>query len=287
MLPTRKKIGFVCNDAGAANIICSWIQTKDINKYNFYLKGPAIQIFKHLNIKNQRNMKKVILSSDVIVAGTGWMSDVEFNAIKIANLNKIYSIAVIDHWVNYKERFIRNRKLYYPNEFWVTDRYAYNIAKKYFPSNNIFLKKNNYLNIQLDKIKKSKSDKKTILYILEPIRKQWIKNKKSEFQSLNFFLSKLEKISLPKEFIIKLRLHPSEKKTKYNNWIKKQKINNIELDKNIDLHQSIGESYCVVGLNSFALVIALKSYTKVYCSLPPWAPLCVLPFKKIVHLRNL
>ena len=43
--------------------------------------------------------------------------------------NKIFVISVIDHWINYKKRFFRNNKIFFPDELWVTDNYAYKIAK--------------------------------------------------------------------------------------------------------------------------------------------------------------
>ena len=54
--------------------------------------------------------------------------------------NKINVCAYLDHWVNYKQRFILNKKLILPNEIWVSDTLAYTIAKETF-QNKLKIKK--------------------------------------------------------------------------------------------------------------------------------------------------
>ena len=82
----------------------------------------------------------------------------------------------LDHWVNYKQRFILNKKLILPNEIWVSDTLAYTIAKETF-QNKLKIKKikNYYFDkakkyFKLKKKKTSNNNKKNnILYLCEPI----------------------------------------------------------------------------------------------------------------------
>ena len=63
-------------------------------------------------------------------------------------------IAYLDHWVNYRERFIYKKKIIQPNEIWVSDHFALNAAKKIFKKIPIKLKKNYYYYFLKNKIKK-------------------------------------------------------------------------------------------------------------------------------------
>ena len=49
------------------------------------------------------------------------------------------NISVLDHWVNYKERFIRGGELILPDEIWVCDNHALALAKKAFPGARVSL----------------------------------------------------------------------------------------------------------------------------------------------------
>ena len=99
----------VCHDAGAANMLLSYVSEHENTELCGYFEGPAKRIqYEYLpHIRCMDNINKVIQTSDIIITGTGWQSNLEFETRRLAaSLNK-YSIAVIDHWVNYKLRFIR------------------------------------------------------------------------------------------------------------------------------------------------------------------------------------
>jgi hypothetical protein len=84
-----------------------------------------------------------------------------------------------------------------------------------------------------------------------------------------------------------LRPHPSDLDGKYNNWIKQYPNINFKLDDSVDIAESMGRAKWVVGCESFALILALMAGKTVFCSLPPWAPLCQLPHSGIIQLREL
>ena len=294
----KEPIMISCHDAGASNLILHWLLHNKFKSIYFNLSGPATHIFKNYykQLKNHSlddNLKK----TKTLISGTGWSSNHEHKARIFAKQNKIKSIAVIDHWVNYKERFNFDNQKIYPDELWLSDDYAYYLAKEHF--SGIILKKinNYYLKDLSTKIKKktiSYSDNfnkvsKNVLYVLEPIRQKWEGYNKipGEFQALNFFLSNMHVIGLDYKCNISLRLHPSEKKGKYDQWIKRQKNFRIKLSPDDeDLETAISKSDWVVGCNTYALVIALFSDKKVASTLPTNAPNCVLPFKKIIMMKS-
>ena len=68
--------------------------------------------------------------SDLVLCSTGTSSDYEKRAMYLAKKHKKKTIAYIDHWVQYRERFLINNKIIRPDEIWVSDTYALLLAKK-------------------------------------------------------------------------------------------------------------------------------------------------------------
>ena len=92
-----------------------------------------MNIFEKKGIKNSRHdLFDAINESNYVITSTSWQSNLEKEAIIISKKLGKYVISLIDHWVNYKERFILNGTLNLPNEIWVTDEYAFKIAKSNF-----------------------------------------------------------------------------------------------------------------------------------------------------------
>ena len=154
----NKKLGIVCHDAGGSEIVSSWLKRKK-NQFYLSVSGPALNIFKRKigNFKNY-NLNNLILKSDIIITGTSLKSKKEFNAIKKAKKENKLSISFLDHWVNYKKRFERNRSYIAPNFVVVTDKYAKIIAKKELNKEfSILFTKNYYLIDLKNKIKNYKS----------------------------------------------------------------------------------------------------------------------------------
>jgi hypothetical protein len=87
---------------------------------------------------------------------------------------------------------------------------------------------------------------------------------------------------------ILLRLHPSEPLVKYDNILKKYKdsLSKFHLSKNTHLYQDIAWADLVVGMNSFALVVALTANVPTMSILPPLSIDCILPYKEITHLKD-
>ena len=70
---------------------------------------------------------------DMVLTSTSWQSKLELNAISYARSIGKKCISILDHWVNYRERFIREGELILPDEIWVCDNHAFALAKKTFP----------------------------------------------------------------------------------------------------------------------------------------------------------
>ena len=205
-----------------------------------------------------------------------------------AKKNKIKSIAFLDHWVNYKERFIYKNTLQMPDELWVVDKYAFEIATNKFSNIPIKIVDDFYLKDQLKLINEPALESNQLLYILEPIRDNWGKSIQGEFQALDYFFRNIHKLELPKNTIIVLRPHPSESRSKYEIYIKKNHDYKVKIESdNITLANSISSSKWVAGCQSYAMSIAIAANRNVICSLPPVAPYCKLPHINIKHLKEI
>lgn len=282
-----ERTAVVCHDAGAANIIIAGLLESGKNNWRSFMRGPAEKLWKVAfpDIALYDSLYSGLEGVELLLSGTGWQSDIEHEARKLARERGIRSVAVIDHWGNYPERFIRNGETVWPDEFWVTDDYAMKIALKFFPAQNMFQVPNYYIDKQLRNIAQvKKAEIPELLYVLEPARRKWGRDIEGEFQALDYFISCLPKLKLPLETVVRLRPHPSDPSGKYDAWIARHSKMNIQIDRSISIEQSIGRASWVAGLESFALVLALKAGRKVYCTLPPWAPACRLPHGGIINI---
>lgn len=284
-LPLRTAV--VCHDAGAANIVIAGLLESGRSDWRAYMQEPAEKLWKAAfpGVALCGSLDKALEGAELLVTGTGWASDIEHEARRLAQLRGVKSAAVIDHWVNYAERFARHGETVWPDEFWVTDEYALEIALRTFPGEAVFQVPNHYIERQLRDISQvEKTGEPELLYVLEPVRADWGRGIPGEFQALDYFFSRLPELGLPAEAVIRLRPHPSDPNGKYSRWIDLHPEMNIRLDTSLSITESLGRATWVAGCESFALVLALMAGRKVYCTLPPWAPLCRLPHGGLIQL---
>ena len=269
-----KNVGIVCNDAGSANIIVNWIR---VYRYNYFIKtqGPAKKIFKRILPKVNVNigLRNIITKSEIIITGTSDKNNLDNKARAISIKNKKKVVAVIDHWVNYKKRFLYKDKLILPSEIWVTDKHSFILAKKIFKDIKIIRKKN-FLENSIKTIKKKKITKiRNYLYFLEPI------NNSIEFLALKNFYIFLLKNNIDKKINIKFKLHPRENISKYKLFLKLFNKFNYQIINDIDLKSLLNWSQIILGMTSYALVLGFKSKKPVYSLLPIKKFKSTLPYK--------
>ena len=259
---SKDRIGIVANDAGASNLIMGWVSHHKFLNFFFCLSGPSKKIFQDNHLFGAiYDIEEIMKTCNVIITGTSYESMLEHNARLKAKKSKILSIAVLDHWVNYELRFIRNKQKVLPNIIWVFDEFAEKKAKNLFKNINIERQKNFYINDLAEKINKlgRKNDYKNtnILYVLEPMRKNSkIIGYLYEYEILDFFINKIRKMNFDNDLDIKLRLHPSEESKKYDKWLHLQNKRNISISLEKSLCEDIAWADIVVGYDSYALVVA-------------------------------
>src|SRR3989338_8604235 len=98
----------VAHDAGGAEILSSYVRQKKLDCI-YSLSGPALKIFQQkLGPIKIMPLEEAIIDCDWLLCGTGWQSDFEWLAIRMAKTYHKKVVVFIDHWIYYKERFVKN-----------------------------------------------------------------------------------------------------------------------------------------------------------------------------------
>ena len=284
-----KQILVFTNDAGASAYIASIISnesklfnwtvyvisnspaTKELDKYNIpYNK------FLLLNEVSEIIKKK---QPDIILYGTGWLN---FNVIIKENSQKynIKTIALIDHWANYKRRFSKN---VLPDAIIVMDDAAQKIALDTFNSEvDIFKIKNYYLqNISNSYSLKKNNKKDFVVFISEPTKEDPLDFNAVEYDLLSDILKKFDKVII--------RLHPTESKNKYykvTSSYPKSIIKVVESSEE-DLATTLSKSKLTIGIGSTALYVSFLLGIKTISYIPNRYKLPTIPLPQKYNLTNL
>jgi hypothetical protein len=286
-------IAVICHDAGATNLIIGWLRGYPNLDLRAVMSGPAERLwreaFPNFPLLDQDT---ALGGTSVALTGTGWASRLEHDARKAARHRRMRTIAAIDHWTNYRERFIRNGETILPDEIWVADEYALAEAQRCFPGMSVRQLPNAYLEDQVRQIllaNESAADSGEILYALEPIRGTWPGSsaRPGEFQAFDYFVKNLSLLGLNSQAKIRLRPHPSDPPGKYDDLLYSSQDHVVSLSTACSLAEAISNAHWVVGCETFALVVAIHAGRRAVSTLPPWAPACRLPHRDIIRLRDI
>ena len=277
------KITAVFCDAGSTNLLAYYLKNKKI-KFDCYASGAALKILP--KIFPRKKIRKVIDSkitnNNILVTTTSLNNHFEFKAKLACIKKKINIISVLDHWINYKSRFIYKRKMYLPNQIWVFDKYAKKLSKKNFSKKQILKKDNFYLKFVSRKIKK-KNNNKNILYICEGNRK--IKNLNNfEKHNLSKILNKFQ-IKFKNKYKLIIKLHPSSKSKKnYEKIMNNFKYINYEILINAPIEKALSTSEIIIGIRSYAMYLSSKNNLETYSLLENNNFKKYIPYKNVMRL---
>jgi hypothetical protein len=293
-------LAVVSHDAGGAELISSYVSQHKLSCL-YVLAGPALQIFERkLGPLRIMPLDMAITKASSLLCGTSWQSDLEFSALRLARKVGKPSVTFLDHWVNYKERFMRGVEIQLPDEIWAGDSFARDLALTMLPGVPIRLVDNPYfidIRQELLLISPSKSairdrDKISILYVCEPIGEHMQRqfgNKRHlgyvEEEALAYFLAHIHLLGKPIEQIV-IRPHPSEPVDKYN-WALGGHQFPVVIGGKHKLLQEVIDSDVIVGCESMAMVVGLFAGKRVISIIPPGGRPCSLPYPEIEQLNLL
>jgi len=271
----KKKILFILSDPGSGNIILSLIKRFNLINYKICLSKK--------NMKFQGNIKNLISKSsihktskdkpfDLCVVGTG--SNPTYY-IRLANKlkgKKIFTIAIVDHWLNFKSRFKKNNIIFIPDTIFFTNRY-YDLKNYFLKNVKKVIIKDYYEQEKLKEIKKIKKVKYDYLYINDPVN--YINSKKIREKIMeDSFLNFLTYIKSFNKLKILIKFHPNDDLKLFKKIIKNsiKKIENKKIkfyiSKENNISKNIGSSRVIIGMQSSALFLARKSKKQVFTSIP-------------------
>lgn len=122
----------VCNDAGGALQI-SALANHLFPKATATLTGPAIGIFTRNNPSiSNLDVTSNQIANKKILFGSGFYGGLESKMLESSLFSKNYKVVLLDHWVNYRERF-NLETLSLPDAFFVTNTRSAELAGEIFP----------------------------------------------------------------------------------------------------------------------------------------------------------
>jgi len=285
------KIAIFSHDAGSSQILLSLVE-KNIRNANFQIfclkNSPCYLIAqeKHLQknictiteeqIEHQLNL----FVPNLICYGTGWINHLDWKFLEYGQKNNLKTIAFLDHYINYKERF-QNR---FPDFIATHDAESYKLALSLKLPNLVKIK--NYSNaVMLEQFNSEIKDIKidyNILYLSEPTAKVansiYADKYYWGFTEMESFTKILQKFSNHK---ILIRLHPSDDKDTY------QKIDSDVEFSTSSLLEDINRAKIIIGIDTIALRIAYLLGKKVLSYIPSNKRDFSIPLPKNNQVRDL
>lgn len=297
------KILVVSHDAGGAQLLSAWVKKHSENEYVYLLEGPAQGIFSE-KLTLSRSISRAEMddlfsnvSIDCVITSTSWNSDLERVAIHSAKHQGIKVISVLDHWSEYSARFKLGHESVFPDEIWVSDNFALELASVEFPRIPIHLISNYYFEeikesfVNINKslrIENSVKRFKKVLFITEPIStfSETLYGDVNHFGTDEYSLLARFLLYLLEDkdnlYVVRLRPHPSENANKYNDiFVQFEEKLNMTLSSRSSIIEDCAWADWVVGFDSMALVIGLLGGKKVSSCLPKNSKFKTLPFKEI------
>ena len=277
-----KKIGIVSHDSGGAQVLSHFVLNNP-KQYLFSITGPATKIY-HENLGNEFkksvSLDEILAICDLLIFSTGW-SKHEVAAIAKAKRQGVFSIAILDHWVNYKMRFMLDNNFVFPNAIWVSDESALKIAKREFPEVEVKQVSNYYLESEIRKVNSlhntiSNPTGERALFLGENISEMALKNFGDQLhfgynEKTSFtFLLEFFKSQINLDRILRIRPHPSESDvSKYIEIVKGSgaQFSQIEISTN-SLNEDLSWSTSVYGMTSYALYLADRADKPTFCCIP-------------------
>ena len=289
----KKKIIVITHDAGGAEIIAAH-SAKQRGEFLLlaFVAGPAQKIFAREHIPHKSvpstppGIAKLLeqhSDAGFLLAGSGWMTMIECTAVNEAKKIGLKSVVYLESWNNYRERFgypSANWKENLPDEFWVGDKEALALAKKFFPKTPIKLKLNQYFINTTTRYKALRAKRKHHNKILFLSDVSALSTK-----TLTGLLSVMAK-STRKSLTLTIRFHPADDRTRYDTLIKKYKDSvHITCSTQKDIARDLSQARLVIGTETVALVVAVLAGIKTVNILPAKVK-SQLPFSKIIRVTN-
>lgn len=260
-----------------------------------FKESPAWLVFERANLgvyikeldeNSDIKQELLFLKPAVVLVGTSWQNKTHLEFIRVAKTLHIPSVAMLEHWVNYRERFG------YPDENYrenisdfitVNDAYGYEMAHDLGFANIIKLRFYNLLD-DIEIFEKSRiKEQNSILFISEPTKKVALSSYGDEnywgFDEFEVCEEICENIELFGTNELNIRLHPSDEIGKYDYLVDKYKGIKIEIENPYEapLIDSLCKNRTIIGIDGFVLFEAMVLAKLSISLMPSLKRECVVP----------
>ncbi len=299
------------HDAGGARVLSAYAARRLAGRrLAFVLAGPAVDIFAErlgpLRVARPDVVDSLDPAMDRVLTATSWLADLERDAIRRARRRGVHCTAFLDHWMNFRERFLppaawnsigADWTAHLPDTVVATDRYAYELALALgFPDARLRLETNpHFEDIREAFAARPPRDRtgtpRRVLWISEPVSELDILDPSlrpgfSEFTAVADLVQTVAALPDDAGTAVRIRLHPKEHAGKYDVLLAGS--GRIALSVAPDLLDDLAWADAVVGMESTALVVALVAGIPVFSYFPASARRqCSLPHQEIGRVDTL
>ena len=265
-----KKILFYINEPGAANVIEPLIEkVQQISEVSVHIIASSFvreRLKKYsLNLIDSDNFfteKKLnIKEYRLVITGASFPPDREIRLWQECSLEGVLSIAILDQWMHYRERFCLEKAelLRFPSMIGIMD----NLGKKEmlnegFPEDVLYISGHPYLEsvqLKMNTFSRNEQSFSNILFLAEPrhLGKNLGYNEHDIFEIL---LKGLEEVYFDKNVKLTCKLHPRHKKNSFDRY--KNVASNIDLmiDADSNMKELINNNDIIIGMSSVSLIEA-------------------------------
>lgn len=299
----RVTIAVVSHDAGSSELLCALIthHRNDVHWHIFaHPHSPMAIICERNSLPftpiDDAALQLQTLRPDALLFGTGWQEKYERPYVTYCKEYNIPTVAFLDHWSNYRERFG------YPEQNWkqncgdftaVSDQKALNLATQLHLPHPIELP-----NLYLQKLIRDAKTKTitvtdNLLFLSEPtdaVAKQTYEDENywgfTQYTALEDILKHFQRFGCSG---LTIRLHPSETSSGFKKIIKKYPHVRVQINdaRTFELTDQLLRAKIIVGFDTMALYTAALLGKTVLSYLPSSNRAFLLPLPKHLQLRTL
>ena len=295
-----KKIAIFAHDAGGSELLLELLKASlHVGEFRVFCidNSPCHILMRNKKLANYQEIieptKKFIFSKldlfkpDVILYSTGWQNHFEYHFLAYAKKQSLPSVAFLDNWTNFRERFgypDANWQKNFPDVIATHDKHSQENADNQGLKNPITIK-NYSLEKKLNEYKNLTKKEDTLLFLSEPTAKvakktygnsnHWGFDEKDTFKAI---LQYQKKSTCSK---IVVRLHPSDEPKIY-----KAIAPDITISSN-SLLKDISDAKIVIGLDTSVLRLAFLLGKKVISFMPSMKRDFHVPLPKSNQTRSL
>jgi hypothetical protein len=196
------------------------------------------------NIKSINQIDRIKKKISLVITGSAFKrTSLDQKIIRWSKKKNILSVSIVDHWYNFKERFINKFNL--PDYVFLNDKASFEKIKSLHPSieSKLIVGGNPIFTSFKKKIKLKKVGKKKIIFFVSEKL-----SKKFENQKI-IFIKKILQL-LPIDYKLYIKLHPREKNNTYS-LIKSKKVSIL---REYSFKKILLDSKIIIGIRSILLI---------------------------------